>query len=414
MALQLFNTWGREKQPLEVEDRPVRMYVCGPSTYDHAHVGHARSYVNFDVLRRVLEERGHDVLHVMNFTDLELAIAEDAREAGEDMVEYAQRYVDSFLEDMDYLGVRRAHRTPKVSDYVDEIREAAATLLEEGHAYEVDGSVYFDTSTVDGFGDLVGRDPSELVVEEAEEEADRGERRNHHDFALWKATDDWGRTWDSPWGPGRPGWHVECTVMALDHLGPDFDVHGGGLDLVFPHHEAERAVGRALTGQRYCRFWLHNGFVTLGHDKMSKSTGNFVQVRQLRGEYEPGAVRAYLLSERYRATVDHDPDELEAWARRYDDWVETVRGLPIPEAGHGAGPPEAGQGPGVPEAGDGPVGKRRRAFHRALDDDLDTGQALDALGEALGRADESPEEAGALAAEAGRTLGLFRDAVPEA
>jgi cysteinyl-tRNA synthetase len=400
MALQLFNTWGREKQTLETGDRTVGMYVCGPSTYDHAHVGHARSYVAFDVLRRVLEFRGHDVHHVMNFTDLEKAIADDAREAGEDMVAYADRYVDSFLEDMDALGVLRAHDTPRVSDYVDEIQEASARLLETGQAYEEGGSVYFDTSTASGFGDLVGQDPDDLVVEEAE---DPEERRHPHDFALWKATDDWGRTWDSRWGPGRPGWHVECTVMAQDHLGASFDVHGGGLDLVFPHHEAERAVGRALTGEEYARFWLHNGFVTMGHEKMSKSTGNFVQVREIRDAFDPGALRAYLLSEPYRATVDHDPDAMEAWSDRYAGWRETVDGLPLPEPGEGP-PPE--------EAGSGVVGKRRRAFHEAMADDLDTGRALGALEGALERAERDPEEAGALAAEAGPILGLFRDVVP--
>lgn len=413
MALTVWNTKVRELQELDPgEPGHVRVYVCGPSTYDHAHIGHARSYLSYDVLRRYLEVLGYDVTYVMNFTDVEEEIGDRAKEEGVPVLEFAERYIRSFLDDMDALRVRRADATPRVSEYIPEIQDAIQRLLDMDVAYVVGGNVYFDTERSASFGELTG---GPVVIQEHTVSTGQasGERRHPQDFALWKSQDDWGITWESPWGEGRPGWHIECTVMALDHLGPRFDVHGGGKDLIFPHHEAEAAIGHALTGEPYCRVFLHNGFVTMDAQKMSKSTGKYVQVRDLRARHEPEAIRAYLLSRGYREKLEFREEDVGAWAERLAGWRERARTV----LGD-LGPPRPrlrSELPPLPA----PLGKQGSAFFDALDHDLDTGAALEALDGFLDVASSADldgagrEAAAAFLTTAAWTLGLLWDVVPD-
>ncbi len=409
MGLTLWNTKVRELQALEPgEPGHVRVYVCGPSTYDHAHIGHARSYVGYDVLRRYLEVLGYDVTYVMNFTDVEEEIGDRAREEGVDVLEFAERYIESFLHDMDALGVRRADAMPRVSEYIPEIQEAIQTLVEDGVAYEVDGNVYFDTERAPSFGELTGG-PVAIQQHTVPYQEGEGNHRHAQDFALWKSLSDWGITWESPWGEGRPGWHIECTVMALDHLGPHFDVHGGGKDLIYPHHEAEAAIGHALTGETYCETFLHNGFVTMDAEKMSKSTGKYVQVRDLLERHDAEAVRAYLLSTGYREKLEFSEEDVDAWARRLRRWRRDARALL--EDLDPPRPRRRSELPTLPA----PLTKPAEAFLDALDRDLDTGRALPALERFLERAADAElsgserEDAATFLATAAWTLGLLED-----
>lgn len=406
------NTRTRQVEPFETkEPGHVRMYVCGPSVYDDAHLGHARSYVAYDVMKRAFKAWGYRVTHVQNFTDIEENITRRAKEAGVAPLAYAQRIIERFFEDMDALRVQRADHYPRVSESTEDVLRIVEDLCARGIAYEVDCSgrphtpegacdVYFSVEAVDDFGELVGMDVEGLTVNRP---TDKGDRRNPLDFALWKTRDDWGVTWDSSFGPGRPGWHVECAAMALKHLGPDFDLHGGGLDLVFPHHESERAIARAWTGQRYCNHYLHNGFVTVGDEKMSKSLGNFVTVRQLLERHDAEVLRAFLLSAHYRAPLNYDDDAIAAAGARVARWRE--RAARLRDAAGGATPGALPRG----------VAKAQAGFEAALADDFRFGGALDALDAAF-EAAAPLREADAAAAlawlrEAAGIVGLLEDAL---
>ena len=370
MALRVMNTLTHQKEEFRPrEPGHVRMYVCGPSVYDEAHLGHARSYVAYDAMKRYFLARGLRVTHVQNFTDIEENIAARARERGLGPLQWATHLIGRFFEDMDRLRVLRADHYPRVSEHIAEIQGIVHALVEKRNAYTYDCGtqdgravcdVYFDTRAVPDYGALIGTSVEELAVELPLQRP--GERRHPLDFALWKSRDDWGVTWPSRWGNGRPGWHVECAAMSTKYLGFDFDIHGGGLDLVFPHHENERVIGEAVSGQRYCRHYLHNGFVTVGAQKMSKSLGNFVTIRELLGKHDPEVLRALLLSQHYRAPLNYDEEALERAAQRVARWREGA-----------ARAPAEGECPEEP------------AFWAALDDDFDFGRALDALDRAIAR-----------------------------
>ncbi|HVM45897.1 MAG TPA: cysteine--tRNA ligase [Candidatus Thermoplasmatota archaeon] len=368
--LRVMNTLTHRKEPFQPrEPGHVRMYVCGPSVYDEAHLGHARSYVAYDAMKRYFLACGRRVTHVQNFTDVEENIAARARQRGMQPLEWADHLVRRFFEDMDALLVLRADHYPRVSEHIPEIQRIVAALVEKGQAYthdcgEQDGraicDVYFDSRSAADYGALIGTSVEELAVELPIHQ--RGERRHPLDFALWKSRDDWGIVWESTWGRGRPGWHVECTAMSTKYLGLDFDIHGGGLDLVFPHHENERVIGEAVSGQRYCRHYLHNGFVTVGSQKMSKSLGNFVTVRGLLAKHDPEVLRAFLLSQHYRAPLNYDEAAIEAAARRVERW----RAASAKALAEGECPEEP-------------------AFWAALEDDFDFGAALAAIDRAVER-----------------------------
>jgi cysteinyl-tRNA synthetase len=384
-TLRVHNTRTHRVEPFAPrEPGHVRMYVCGPSVYDDAHLGHARSYVAYDAIKRVLREKGYRVTHVQNFTDVEESIPQRAAEHGVAPMEWASRLIDRFLADMDALRVLRADVYPRVSGHVEEILDIVEDLCEKRIAYVVDCGprphmphrsacdVYFSVAKAPDFGQLIGETVEELTVERP---TMAGDRRNPLDFALWKSRDDLGVTWKSPWGDGRPGWHVECAAMASKYLGFDFDVHGGGLDLVFPHHESERAIGEAYSGQRYCNYYLHNGFVTVGEQKMSKSLGNFVTVREMLARHDAEVVRTLLLEAHYRAPLNYERKAIERTRMRVERWRSQLAEALDHARGHAPAP-----------ALSEPLRSARDAFWAALDDDFHFDRALDALDGAIERA----------------------------
>ena len=301
MAIRIYSTLtGREEAlaPL-YPDGVLRMYVCGLTPKFHAHVGHARVFVAMDVIRRYLEYRGYKLKHVQNFTDVDDKIIQRAAREGRDPFSTAQSYIESYFASMDRLNVLRAHEYPSVTGFMERIIEFIAGLVETRHAYAVDGNVYFDVARFPGYGKLSRRDlDSQLVA--ARKELEPG-KRDPRDFALWKRAREGEPFWPSPWGPGRPGWHIECSTMARETLGDQLDIHGGGADLIFPHHENEIAQSESLTGKNpFARHWAHSGLVTIGGEKMAHSLENFLTVSAILDRYDPSAVRLYLIGTHYR------------------------------------------------------------------------------------------------------------------
>jgi L-cysteine:1D-myo-inositol 2-amino-2-deoxy-alpha-D-glucopyranoside ligase len=347
-----------------VTGRTVRLYVCGITPYDAAHLGHAFTYVVFDALTRYLEHLGHRVLSVRNITDVDDDILRKARELGEHYLDVVAREVARFDRDLDALAVRRPDSEPRATEAIPAIIDAVAGLLRRGNAYALDdGRVYFDVTTAPRFNEMARLSASHLLEQFREKggDPDAAGKRNPVDFLLWQPSAADEPAWASPWGPGRPGWHIECSVMASEELGSVIDIHGGGNDLVFPHHEAEIAQAEHLTGQRpFARVWMHVGMVALDGVKMSKSLGNLVFASDLLERYEPAAVRRYLLAHHYRSGWDHDEAELELAADAVKRWGEAAHG--------DARDPELEQ-----------------AFHAALCDDLDTPRALAVLDELAAR-----------------------------
>ncbi|MHB8604510.1 MAG: cysteine--tRNA ligase [Thermoplasmatota archaeon] len=342
MSFTLYNSKTRAPSALAPRDATVRMYVCGPTVYAPSHLGHARSYLAYDVMKRAFLASGLAVAHVQNFTDVEERIALAAKAAQRDPLAFAESHIEGFFADMDALRILRADHYPRVSQHIPEILGVVDTLVDAEFAYEVDChpgekggkdafvcDVYFDVQRTPQFGSLAGRTLDDLVVEAPKE---KGDREHPMDFALWKSRADWGVTWKSRYGDGRPGWHVECAAMALKYLGSGFDLHGGGLDLIFPHHESEQTIAEAATGKEYCKIYAHNGFVTLSERKMSKSTGNYVTVRELLAKHDAEALRLALVSEHYRATIDFDDALLAEADERLRRWKRAASALPPPTA----------------------------------------------------------------------------------
>jgi cysteinyl-tRNA synthetase len=333
--LRVHSTLHRAVVPFEPRDEgKVAMYVCGPTVQSEPHVGHGRSAVAFDVIRRYLAWRGFDVLYVQNITDIEDKIIAAANEAGESVEVLAEQMAKRFSDAYIALGVLEPDVEPKATEHIAEIIALIGTLIDRGLAYESEGDVYFSVRSLEGYGKLSGRDPDELrsgyriEVDEA--------KQDPLDFALWKAAKPGEPKWASPWGPGRPGWHIECSAMASKYLGEDFDIHGGGTDLIFPHHENEIAQSEGATGSVFCRYWLHNGMVNLGGEKMSKSTGVVVDLATLLEDHGGRALRLLYLRAHYRSPLDYSEELLaeaaEALDRlhRFGERVEA--GSPDPEA----------------------------------------------------------------------------------
>ena len=307
MSIRLYNTAIRDKelfQPLSTEK--VGMYVCGVTVYDLCHIGHARSAIVFDVLSRYLRARGFNLTYVRNFTDIDDKIINRAKELGKDTREIAEYYIQAFHEDMESLYIKKADYEPRATAHIDEMIDMVKRLLEKGHAYIADGDVYFSVESFPDYGSLSGRKLDDMI---AGKRVKVGEKKKHPmDFTLWKAAKPGEPYWDSPWGFGRPGWHLECSVMSCHYLGPSFDIHGGGKDLLFPHHENERAQSVCADGGIFARYWVHNGFVTVESEKMSKSLGNFITIRDALRLYHPQVIRLFLLSRHYRSPVDFSKD----------------------------------------------------------------------------------------------------------
>jgi len=347
------------------------MYVCGVTVYDLTHIGHARSLVVFDVLYRYLKYLGFRVLYVRNFTDIDDKIINRAQQEGVTFREIAERYIAEFYADTDPLGLERPDVEPRATEHIPEMIEAIRRLIEKGHAYVADGNVYFSVESFPGYGKLSGRSPEEMMAG-ARIEPDP-KKRNPLDFALWKASKPGEPSWSSPWGEGRPGWHLECSVMSQKYLGETLDIHGGGQDLIFPHHENEIAQSEALTGKPFVRYWVHNGFVQVRGEKMSKSLGNIVTLKEILREHHPEALRLFLLGRHYRSPVDYTPERLREASRSLERLYAVLLRVKRAE-----GSDEGGWGK-VVELSEGLPDR----FHQAMSDDLNTPRALAGLFELM-------------------------------
>ena len=359
--MRLYSTLTRREEEFVPAGDTVKMYVCGPNLYAPCHVGHAMSYVVFDVLRRYLEYRGYQVRHVQNFTDIEDKIIARAQAMDVTTDELARQYVERFFTDMDKLNIQRAHVYPLATHEIPGMIEMIQGLIAKGHAYPVDGDVYFRVTSDDDYGKLSGRALDDL---QAGARIEVDERKEHPmDFALWKASKPGEPSWESPWGGGRPGWHIECSVMSLHYLGETLDIHGGGQDLIFPHHENELAQSESYTGVfPFVRFWVHNGLARLsdGEEKMTRSLGNLVSITDALEQHGADTLRLFILSSNYRSPLTYGDEPLAA-ARR---GVERLR-----TAAHAA------SADGDPLDG----GRFRDRFIEAMENDLNTAQAMAAL-----------------------------------
>lgn len=324
MSLRVYNTLTREKSTFEtLEKGKVRMYVCGPTVYDSAHVGHAMSALVFDVVRRYLTYLGYDVQYVMNFTDVDDKIIDRAEHLSVDPFQLAQKYISEFEQNLKDLNILPATIHPRATDEIDQIIEMVAGLLEKGVAYEVDGDVYFRVESDKNYGKLSGRKLAEMNAGSRIRVDERKE--NPMDFAVWKSAKQGEPAWDSPWGPGRPGWHIECSAMNLNHLGSQIDIHGGGNDLIFPHHENEIAQTEAITGKPFARYWMHNGMLQLKGTKMSKSLGNLIPINEFIQAHPGDVMRLIVISSHYRSPLTFNDEVIEANERALERLLSAKR-----------------------------------------------------------------------------------------
>lgn len=368
--MQIFNTMSRRKEEL-VPNVPgkISMYVCGPTVYNYFHLGNARAFTVFDSLRRYLEYIGYEVTFVQNFTDIDDKVIRRANEEGCTIKDVAERYIKEYYTDADALGVERATVNPRATEHMDEIIGLVKTLVEKGHAYAAkNGDVYFSVRSWPQYGKLSGQSIESL--ESGARVNPNEEKDDPLDFALWKAAKPGEPSWASPWGQGRPGWHIECSAMSMSILGSSFDIHAGGKDLIFPHHENEIAQSEAATGRPFARYWMHNGFINVNNEKMSKSQGNFFTIRDIAAEHDLEAVRLFLLSAHYRSPINYSIDlieQSEAGLQRLRTAMERLSEAALAE------PTDADA-----EFIKG-VDGCRAAFCAAMDDDFNTADALAAV-----------------------------------
>ena len=386
--MKLYDTLsGNKLEFAPLEDR-VTMYVCGPNLYGPCHIGHALSYVFFDVLRRYLEHKGHHVLQVQNFTDIEDRIIETAQNENRTIGDLAEQYIERFLKEMDALGVQRAHHYPKATEYINQMIEIIQDLIAKGNAYLVEGDVYFRVRTFQSYGHLSRRPIEEM---KAGSRIDIDPRKEDPmDFALWKASKEGEPFWDTPWGHGRPGWHIECTAMSISLLGKQIDIHGGGQDVIFPHHENEIAQSEVYTGASpFVRFWVHNGLLRLqdeDDEKMTRHRGNFISCQEALASHSADTLRLYFLSSHYRSPLAFTGDGVNAAERGRQRLLNAIR------------PNIGGRTDDLVD-----VDRYINRFLDAMDDDLNTPQALAALFD-LAREINRRREAGAAAEQAQTTL----------
>ncbi|WCR26317.1 cysteine--tRNA ligase [Paenibacillus thiaminolyticus] len=326
MTLQIYNTMTRRKETFEpIHPDKVNMYVCGPTVYDYIHIGNARPQIVFDVVRRYLEQIGYEVNYVVNFTDVDDRLIRKSIELGEPVPVIAEKFIQAFYEDIDGIGVRRATHNPRVLDHIEEIIAFIANLVEEGYAYESGKDVYFRTNRFAEYGKLSHQNLEELQHGIRVEVDERKE--NPEDFVLWKAAKPGEISWPSPWGEGRPGWHIECSAMARKFLGDTLDIHGGGQDLQFPHHECEVAQSESLTGKPLANIWMHNGYIHINNEKMSKSLGNGVIVKELRARYKMEAIRYFILATHYRNPLNFSEEAMMQAEKSVGRIVNAVQNL---------------------------------------------------------------------------------------
>ncbi|WP_188208031.1 cysteine--tRNA ligase [Alkalibacillus aidingensis] len=322
MTIKLYNSLTRQKETFNpIEDHKVKMYVCGPTVYNYIHVGNARPAIVFDTVRRYFEYVGYDVEYVLNFTDVDDKLIKAANELGEEVPDIADRFIKAYKEDVSQLNVKEAVYHPRVTETMDEIIEFIKGLIDRGYAYEADGDVYFKTRAFNEYGKLSHQSIDELRTGARIQVGEKKE--DPLDFTLWKAAKDGEISWNSPWGEGRPGWHIECSAMAKKYLGDTIDIHAGGQDLSFPHHENEIAQSECLNDQTFANYWLHNGYIQIDNEKMSKSLGNFILVHDLVEKHDPNVVRFFMLSVHYRNPINFS-DELLASAKNSYDRIKTA------------------------------------------------------------------------------------------
>ncbi len=379
--MKIYNTLTRTKEEFEpINEGEVRMYVCGPTVYAKAHVGHAMSSIVFDVVRRYLEYKGYRVFHVMNYTDVDDKVIERANELREDPLALAERYIREYREHMIDLNVLPAAAYPRVSQEIEAIQNMVSGLIEADHAYEVEGDVYFRVTSDEDYGKLSGRKLEDMRAGSRIEVDER--KRDPADFALWKAAKQGEPSWDSPWGPGRPGWHIECSAMSLAHLGEEIDIHGGGSDLVFPHHENEIAQTECFTGKPFARYWMHNGMLQFTGEKMSKSIGNVVTVEAFLEQHDPDVLRMIILNANYRSPLVFNEDVVEQAVRS----LQRMRGALRPALAGGEPSDQAREA--LAEKAD----QTTAEFEAAMDEDFNTPGALSRLFELVRAINQARDE----------------------
>ena len=369
--LKVYNTMTKQKDEFKpFKKGEVSIYVCGVTPYNHPHIGNARPFVTWDVIKRYLRKCGYSVKHVQNFTDVDDKIIRTANSEGVKWSDISTRYIDSYFEVMDKLNVQRADIYPKVSEHIPDIIAMIQTLVDKGYAYPMDGDVYFSVEKFAGYGKLSGRKLDDMQAGARVEVDDR--KQNPMDFALWKAAKTGEPAWESPWGNGRPGWHIECSTMSLKYLGETFDFHGGGSDLIFPHHENEIAQSQACCGHddSFARYWLHNGFITINQEKMSKSLNNFFTVKDILEKYPAEVLRFFIIETHYRSPLDFSDERLkesQTSLNRLNTAMENVYELEKQKSG---------QASAVSKTLVQAALQAKKDFYEAMDDDFNTALAL--------------------------------------
>lgn len=412
LTLFLYNTLTQQKEEFKpLKNKVVNMYVCGVTPYDEVHLGHARCYVAFDVIRRYLEYKGYTVNYIQNFTDIDDKIIKRAQEKNVQPLELAQKNIDAYFQDINALNIKPALKYPRVTEHIPDIIKIVENLVNSRHAYVVDGDVYFRVASFPGYGKLSKRELDQLKSGARVEIDERKE--SPLDFALWKKEKPGEPSWTSPWGNGRPGWHIECSAMSLGELKIDtLDIHGGGQDLIFPHHENEIAQSEAVTGKPFAKYWLHNGFVTINKEKMSKSLGNFFTLKEIYKKYEPQVVRLFLISQHYRSPIDFSENKLEEMSRAQERFTTALNNMK--EAVDRMSVAMAINEKRIPPA---LIAEAEAKFEKAMDDDFNTAEAIAVLYElvtainiALEKTDFDMLEVSYLARtmiKLGKVLGLF-------
>ncbi len=371
--MKVYNTLTRTKEEfVPLEEGKVKMYVCGPTVYNYIHIGNARPFIIFDTLRRYLEYRGYDVTYVQNFTDVDDKIINRSHEEGISPEEVAAKYIKEYFVDCDGLGIKRATVHPQVTDNIQQIIEFIKELEDKGYAYAVNGDVYFDTNKFEGYGKLSGQKQEDLEAGARIEVNDQ--KRHPMDFVLWKAKKEGEPGWDSPWGEGRPGWHIECSVMSKRYLGETIDIHAGGQDLTFPHHENEIAQSEARSGKTFSKYWMHNGYININDEKMSKSKGNFFTVRDISKLYDLEIVRFFMLSAHYRNPVNFSDEMLNQAKAGLERLYNTKEKLEFTLSNLVESPLTEKEVELVKELDD-----FRQKFIDAMDDDVNTADAVSVI-----------------------------------
>lgn len=368
--LKVYNTLTKQKEEfVPLEKNKVRIYVCGPTVYDDIHIGNARAFVAFDVIRRYLEYKGYEVSYVSNITDVDDKTVKRMKQTGISLQQLGEKYSDTYFKDIVELNVKKPDINPRATQHIEEIVNLIQTLIDKGFAYTVDGEVYYDVSKSEDYGKLSGN-KAEALKAGARIEVNRC-KKNPADFVLWKKTKPKEPSWISPWGKGRPGWHIECSAMSMKYLGETFDIHAGGEDLIFPHHENEIAQSEAATGKTFAKYWLHNGWLTVNGEKMSKSLGNFITARDAIEKYGPQVVRFFLASVHYRSPIDFSDRGLRQASRNLERLTSSIENLEAIRESQQKSIDDKNLLKKAEEA--------KQKFEEAMDDDFNTSLASSAL-----------------------------------